>query len=483
MTRATLLPFGVAKEVRALLPAWLACLGVLSASAAVSDPRIRVFAVLAFGVGSVALGALSIGHEYTHRTLTQLLSQPVGRGRLYLVKLGVLAAMLLPIGAVAYGVVFNTSELPSGFTRSAMLWLLPVLCGLFIAPLLTMMCRGPLAGMVFAIAVPGVTVILIDVLLVATYGMSAAGTPELQRLRLVVLSQALLGFSGIAAVLGWRMFMRLEAIEGRDPELHLFVPLASADARARHPLWLLAKKELRLQQMSLVVAGLYLPVWSAESLFRYLVPDFPGPPLAVISVLYGGLLAMLIGSLASAEERQLGTLEWQLLLPIATWKQWAVKAGTALGLATLLSFVLPALLAAGQIRINEWHLGVVMLLTVGSLYVSSVSGSGLRALLLSLPVMLVVLLLLGWVGFLFEAAPPFRPGSWTILWRSLHSWLPLVLLTGFLAVVLRFALENHRSGERGARRVWQQVFWMGGCLALSFALLVVVRLVVVSAFR
>lgn len=476
MTRATLLPVGVTKEVRALLPAWLACLGALSASAAVSDPRIRVFAVLAFGVGSVALGALSIGHEYTHRTLTQLLSQPVGRGRLYLVKLGVLAAMLLPIGAVAYGVVFNTSEL-SGFTRSAMVWLLPVLCGLFIAPLLTMMCRSTLAGVVFAIAIPGVMVILIDVLLVTTYGMAAAGTPELQRLRLVVLSRAMLGFCGIAAVLGWRMFMRLEAIEGRDPELHLFVPLALADARARHPIWLLAKKELRLQQMSLVVAGLYLLVWSAESALRYLVPAFPGPPLAVLSVLYGGLLAMLIGSLASAQERQLGTLEWQLLLPIATWKQWAVKAGMALGLATVLSFALPALLAAGEIRISEWHLGIVILLTVGSLYISSVSGSGLRALLLSLPVMFVVLLLLGRAFEIFWSSPV------PIFMRSLFTWLPLVLFTGFLAVVLRFALENHRSGERRVRRVWQQLFWMGGCLALSFALLVVVRLVVVSAFR
>ena len=43
------------------------------------------------------------------------------------------------------------------------------------------------------------------------------------------------------------------------------------------------------------------------------------------------MLALLIGSLASAEERQLGTLEWQGLLPMASWKQWAAKVGDGAG--------------------------------------------------------------------------------------------------------------------------------------------------------
>ena len=76
---------------------------------------------------------------------------------------------------------------------------------------------------------------------------------------------------------------------------------------------------------------------------------------------------------------------------MASWKQWIVKAGTAIGLAMLLAVALPALLlsvSGGAIRINAWYACVILLLTAVSLYVSSLSTSGLRALLVSLPVSL-----------------------------------------------------------------------------------------------
>jgi hypothetical protein len=42
----------------------------------------------------------------------------------------------------------------------------------------------------------------------------------------------------------------------------------------------------------------------------------------------------------------------------------------------------------------------------------------------------------------------------------LASVLTVLLVAGFIAVVLRFALANHRSAERGAGRVWKQVILM-----------------------
>ena len=63
-----------------------------------------------------------------------------------------------------------------------------------------------------------------------------------------------------------------------------------------------------------------------------------------LTVLYSSVLALLIGSIASAEERQLGTQEWQQLLPMASWKQWALKVGTAIGLSLLLGVALPAVI-------------------------------------------------------------------------------------------------------------------------------------------
>ena len=89
---------------------------------------------------------------------------------------------------------------------------------------------------------------------------------------------------------------------------------------------------------------------------------------------------MLIGSSASAGERQMGTLEWQVLLPIAVWKQWAVKVGVVLGLAVVLALGLPMMLlyVGGVVRaatqmsvlVGRNAIAIVILIAAGSLYVS-----------------------------------------------------------------------------------------------------------------
>ena len=360
--------------------------------------------VIAYVLGSVALGALSIGHEYTSRTLTLLLSLPVDRRRLYLVKLGVLIPMLLTLGALALGLLFTprARDLAGG---SAMIPLLSVMCGLFLAPWLTMLCRSPLAGLTFALVIPGLSHICGVVAGFATYGFS----PDAERLELAVLWWGMTGFCAVAAVSSWRMFMRLEAIEGSDPHVRLprwlRDPAAAAAApdveRARHPVWLLAKKELRLQQLTFVVSGIYVLAWGALALVRHIVSGFEGIPIGALTVLHSGAIALLSGSLASAEERQFGTLESQVLLPMATWKQWAVKAGTAFGRGPAAGGRACRHSSGSSARrptasaSTRRFAGVIVLLTAGSLYVSSLCASGLRALLASIFVIIVVPLFLG----------------------------------------------------------------------------------------
>lgn len=440
MTPAHMRPF-LTKETRALLPAWIASICAIGA-AVLMGPRGHVLGLTAYGFGSITLGAQSVGHEYTHRTLTLLLSQPSSRRRLLLMKLGVLTAMLLTLAAFAWLTVLGPGELE---------WVVAsILCGLFLAPLLTMLCRNPVAGVVFTGAAP--------VWMSALSEVVSAG----------VLWGGTLGVCVVAAVAGWRLFMRLEAIDGRDPDVRLpdvlrrrtrAIVAASADpARARHPVWLLVKKELHLQQMTFAVGGVWLLIWITVSAFTRIVPGFVGFPLSVVSLLYGALLALLIGSLASAEERQIGTLEWQLLLPMAAWKQWLVKVGTTLGLAGLLSFGLPVALAAGDVGVNAGHAGAIIILTTVSLYVSSLSRSGLRALMVSAPVMLALSAL-----SLFSAGVYGSPRA-----------VLAVPLAGVIALMLWFALENHRSAGQGAVRVCRQVIWMAACLGLG---------AVVTAFR
>ena len=127
-----------------------------------------------------------------------------------------------------------------------------------------------------------------------------------------------------AAATGWRMFMRLEAGTADYPTLALprwarVAPGAADQAatRRQHPLWLIIKKELRLQQMSLAVAGLYAVLWLAFEVWE--IEPRERDALATVAAIYGAMLALLIGSLASAEERQMGTLEWQSLPEFASW--------------------------------------------------------------------------------------------------------------------------------------------------------------------
>jgi hypothetical protein len=193
-------------------------------------------------------------------------------------------------------------------------------------------------------------------------------------------------------------------------------------------------------------------IWAMAFALAPFVPGLPEFPLAGVGILYGALLAVLIGSLASAEERQSGTLEWQLLLPMATWKQWAVKVGTTLVLTALLSYAFPIALAAGRVGIMGWHAGVIVMLTIGSLYISSLCRTTVRALMLSGAVLLAL-------------------GQLTLYLLVAHVDV-VIAFAGVIVLSMWFALQNHRSAEHGAGRVIRQVLWMAACLALG---LVVVR--------
>lgn len=472
MRRASRVPAGLRKEVQALLPTWLGCGAAVGLAGLLDSSLAFTMGVLAYVFGSVSLGALSIGHEYGNRTLTLLLTLPADRRRLYLVKAAVLVPMQLALSAIAAVLLFAPRVLDGRFP-SAATTILPILCSLLLAPWLTMICRNPLAGGVFSIAIPGMLHVIGDVIGVAMYEL---GSPRADRLALAVFWWGLAGLCAIASISSWRMFMRLEAIEGRDREFHFpvwrsdLMDAATRDRTARRPqpLWLLAKKEIRLQQMTFAVSGLYLVGWTAMS-WLHVTGGRELPPRGVLTLLHGVLISLLIGSLASAEERHLGTLESQVLLPLATWKQWAVKAGMAMGLALLLAVCLPTVLvflnpAANDVLLNGWFAATVIALTAGSLYVSTLSPSGVRALVFCLPVMLLAMALLRfvidgveWILRALGTAPQRHNMP-----AELTFWLSAGLGGGLLALVLWLAMLNHRSSDRSIGRVWRQAMWLAG---------------------
>ncbi len=102
---------------------------------------------------------LSIGHEYTDRTLSLLLTLPARRERLFAIKLGVLAVMLLTLWLSRPPA--GVRRLPASPEESAsMAALLPVLCGLFLAPWLTMaLPKSDRAAPCSRSAIPGVLLV------------------------------------------------------------------------------------------------------------------------------------------------------------------------------------------------------------------------------------------------------------------------------------------------------------------------------------
>jgi ABC-type transport system involved in multi-copper enzyme maturation permease subunit len=478
---------GVVKEVRALLPLWSACMLAVAAAWISRSSWVSSLAVLAFVVGSAALGAYSIGHEYSHRTLNVLLSQPVDRRVLYATKLVVLAASLGSLALLA----------PDGLAdawvfRQRSIWrqpvaVLPAFCGLCLAPWFTMVCRNATAGVLFTLALPLSLLTAGDAFWIADAG---PGDDDLFWFGMVWC--AMLAVCGAAAIAGWRTFLRLESFDGEGAQIELPQWLGrGTSTRRRTAFWWLVKKELHLQQMTLVVVLMYVCGWAVLSIVGRMNPGLDNVVMP-LTIIYLALLAILIGSLASAEERQYGTLEWQMLMPIPAWHQWVVKAGVAIGLAVVLGVGLATLLNLIQarsfdpqvLRIGRHMLGPVVLLTVSSLYVSSLCSSGVKAVVLTLPIWLGLSLLTRAANdvasrlqvedrLLEPIAGAFRSRGVTLAYTDYWSalWgLALILGALYTALLLRLAFVNHRSVERSGPRIVRQALWIAAFVVLAITL-------------
>jgi hypothetical protein len=485
-------PALVWKEVRGLGPTWLTAAALLVAVGFVEtgldtvldvqQPRTgaRQLTVL-FYVGACALlGALSIGQEFTDRTLAGLLAQPAARSSVLLHKLGVVAAMLLALGGLAWAYGLTPPAVARALpeispTGRVLVTVLPVLGGVLLAPCLTLLTRSALAGCVFTIALSLVMVIGSQAAVPWLYG-DAATLAQANARFLDIFVHTMLAVVVLSALLMWRLFMRLEAIEGRGLELHLpawlFKPRVHlAAARSARSVWQqMLGKELHLQQLTFVVSALYVAAWLAvvlvgESLF----PTRRDGYMTAATLLHAGAIPLLAGSLASAEERQLGTLGWQVLLPIAAWRQWAVKAAVVLVLSLGLAIGVPAILYAlfasgpGPVRLGWPPAAAIAAVATVSLYASSLSTNGVRALLASAAAIGGPLLVAHIT--MNNVMPGWMPLAWDLpnaAWAVLYAASAAVF-----AWLLWLGMKNHGSAERGAKRVLKQVAALGAVAVVA----------------
>jgi hypothetical protein len=265
----------------------------------------------------------------------------------------------------------------------------------------------------------------------------------------------------------------LEATEGASPAFHFPRAWRSGEAPRRHaPLRALAAKEIHLQQLTFGVAAFYIVAWAAFLLVQRFATSLAAVPLPAVMLLYCLGLALLIGALGSAEERQHGTLDGQLLQPTPAWQQWLVKAGVTLGLALALGVGLPVLLsvATAGARLQPISASgdlalLVVLLTAGSLYLSSLSSSGVQAMAWSVPVGVGVTLFIQSATAAVVHAAPMHPEPVVVV-----AFAARALSLALTPLLLWFGFVNHTSRERTAWRILQQVASVAAVVAAGVVL-------------
>ncbi len=478
------------KELRQQLPGALLALLVPGVFAWGGSDSAVPWALGSFALGCLLLGANAFGAEFEQRTLAGLLAQPISRARLYLEKLGV--AVVLILLATLNLALALAPEAGFGSARGGVLQVMvAALLAVASGPLFSMLGRSTLAGAVFTATVPLVLALGSIFLLEVSHELAFPNEtmPTVWTLRLVAWVAPI--YLLTTAILGWRTFARLQVHDsgGRTTQaLHpLSRPVDGLFRRLlpeRHPMASLLRKELRLHVAPWLVAGIMVSlavlVWllrswaDPESSLARSLND--ASLLGVFAGLLGTLALVVAGAASVAEERELGTFEWQLTQPVTLARQWLVK----LGVATLVALTLGVLLPAGLIWLSfepetfsrafgEVHLLAIttyttcfLLLFVVSVYASSISRSTMRA---TASTVFIAGGISAWVSLFFVGAGEWlgqrmreQHESWTGQINP-PAWAPspeLFSTLGLFAVVvngLLFALPLLAFAAANARRL------------------------------
>jgi hypothetical protein len=328
------------KETRALLPMF-ACTLPLIVVPQLIWPRAG-FGYFALGVACVVMAGSCFGTEFQHRTISLLLSQPIPRSVIWREKMVILGAgivtslaALLGCLAVAGSTIDHVEWLP--------LVLIP-LCAFCGVPFYTLELRQGIAGMVAAVGFPS-AIMAACALVHAQLGVNSEAVLGIAIVSLLLIYCALVGW------LGYAKFKQLEAVDTPLRELGLpasleailVAPLTRVSSRFRGPRASLFKKEFRLQQISFLLAGVFVLIALAGFCLSKPRPDVAAGVVGGDIFIYALILPLVAGAISIGEERGWGMAEWHLTLPPSMPTQWSAKMLVTLSTSLVLGLLLPAI--------------------------------------------------------------------------------------------------------------------------------------------
>src|ERR1039457_2329280 len=435
----------VKKEIRLLLPSWIVAMLLAMIQAITRPYDFYVACLLFFGLTIMAL--TTIGRETSLNTLSLLLAQPAERMRIWQTKLSVLAVAFLTVFAVwlaAFGIAFINSNVDaSAQTSSYNLFITVCLIATatFTGGLWTTLLLRQIAGAFWlTLLVPAVLSGFSTVFFVQSQSNS---------ILIAVLCVVIAIYSVGGFLFARWLFFRAQDVGWSGgvislPEWKFFAARSenAVSTRNRKPIFALVKKELQLQQASLMGAAGLLALHIGIIVLRkyhHFAKDSAGEVLTSIFWMLWLVIPPVIGSVAVAEERRLGVMEGQLCLPVSRRAQFAIKGFLTLLLGTFLGGVMPMLLEhiatglgspspifkseshSGEFGIKLFQVGIVVStawLALVSFFASTLARSFLQAVGLAIATFFCCLVFI----------PVFADGR-MMFFDSIpaHSILPLVI--------------------------------------------------------
>ena len=355
LARPSRIPCQLGKELRVQLPAVLIGLAgpVVSRWFRLGSDDIGLPLAGLHILSSAYLGAGALGSEFDSKTILGLLTHPGGRGRIYFQKLFILAISLfvVTVALLAVPTSYSVNKLADEDVRLRTVAI--AVLALSSGPFYSIQARGTLAGGIFALVVPPGLLLMGETVLGLLWRYRHPGhwlPSPLPGLDWFLWTAGPL-YVATTALASWRAFSRLSvpgdgagtaAIHtlGRPFDL-LF---RSFFAGARSGTSALVRKELRLQLLPWLMAGCYLLLAIIMMIAKRCLPDsdIPFDEFQLVMAAGAPYFLLMIGAGTIAEERRLGTLDWQLTFPCSVRKQWCIKVAVALALALVLGIFVPA---------------------------------------------------------------------------------------------------------------------------------------------